>query len=36
MNTRRIPLAPGQESVWDYPQLPRLEESNKHIQVIFI
>jgi len=26
---------PGQESVWDYPRPPRLEESNKHIQVIF-
>ena len=26
---------PGQESVWDYPRPPRLEENNKHIQVIF-
>jgi uncharacterized protein (DUF427 family) len=26
---------PGQESVWDYPRPPRLEASNKHIQVIF-
>lgn len=26
---------PGQESVWDYPRPPRLEESHKHIQVVF-
>ncbi len=26
---------PDQESVWDYPRPPRLEESDKHIQVIF-
>ncbi len=26
---------PGQESVWDYPRPPRLEDSNKHILVIF-
>ena len=26
---------PGQESVWDYPRPPRLEDSDKHIQVIF-
>ena len=24
----------GQESVWDYPRPPRLEDSKKHIQVI--
>ncbi len=35
MNTRRIQPLPGQESVWDYPRPPRLEETNKHIQVIF-
>ncbi|HZS79707.1 MAG TPA: DUF427 domain-containing protein [Ktedonobacteraceae bacterium] len=28
-------LEPGQESVWDYPRPPRLEESSRHIQVIF-
>lgn len=27
-------LAPGQESVWDYPRPPRLEPTAKHIQVI--
>ncbi len=26
---------PGQESVWDYPRPPRVEATNKHIQVIF-
>lgn len=26
---------PGQESVWDYPRPPRIEETGKHIQVIF-
>ncbi|GAC1466187.1 MAG: DUF427 domain-containing protein [Chamaesiphon sp.] len=31
----RIAPGPGQESVWDYPRPPRLEESSKHIQIIF-
>ncbi|GAB4190248.1 MAG: DUF427 domain-containing protein [Coleofasciculaceae cyanobacterium] len=35
MNSRRIEPSPGQESVWDYPRPPRLEDSPKHIQVIF-
>ena len=35
MNLRRIEPGPGQESVWDYPRPPRLEDSAKHIQVIF-
>jgi len=35
MNTRRIEPGPGQESVWDYPRPPRLEDSAKHIQIIF-
>lgn len=26
---------PGQESVWDYPRPPRLEDSSRHIRVIF-
>lgn len=26
---------PGQESVWDYPRPPRLEATNKQIQIIF-
>lgn len=32
---KRIPPGPGQESVWDYPRPPRLEEFRKPIQVIF-
>ena len=35
MNFKRIEPGPGQESVWDYPRPPRLEDSDKHIQVIF-
>jgi len=31
----RIPPAPGQESVWDYPRPPRLEQSSKRIEVWF-
>src|SRR6185369_1430241 len=35
MSPRRIEPGPGQESVWDYPRPPRLEETIKHIRVIF-
>jgi uncharacterized protein (DUF427 family) len=35
VNRERIVPQPGQESVWDYPRPPRLEDSQKHIQVIF-
>ncbi|HZU70961.1 MAG TPA: hypothetical protein VFA09_27035 [Ktedonobacteraceae bacterium] len=36
MNQRdRIEPGPGQESVWIYPRPPRMEDSKKHIQVIF-
>lgn len=35
MSRERIEPSPGQESVWDYPRPPRLEDSSKHIQVIF-
>jgi uncharacterized protein (DUF427 family) len=31
----RIEPGPGQESVWDYPRPPRLEATNRHIQVVF-
>ncbi|MHB8600353.1 MAG: DUF427 domain-containing protein [Ktedonobacteraceae bacterium] len=35
MNFRKkIQPGPGQESVWDYPRPPRVEDSTKHIQVI--
>ncbi len=32
--SRRITPAPGQESVWDYPRPPRLEDSAKRIRVV--
>lgn len=35
MNHQRIEPGPGQESVWDYPRPPRIEETNRHIQVVF-
>ena len=35
MKLKRIEPGPGQESVWDYPRPPRLEETSKRIRVIF-
>jgi uncharacterized protein (DUF427 family) len=35
MKPKRISPSPGQESVWDYPRPPRLEDSPRHIQVVF-
>lgn len=35
MTKERIEPGPGQESVWDYPRPPRLEESARRIRVIF-
>lgn len=35
MRPKPIPPAPGQESVWDYPRPPRLEQTQRHIQVLF-
>ncbi len=35
VNSSRIQPGPGQESVWDFPRPPRLEDTTKHIQVIF-
>jgi uncharacterized protein (DUF427 family) len=32
---RRIEPGPGQESVWDYPRPPRLEQVNEPVRVIF-
>jgi uncharacterized protein (DUF427 family) len=32
---RHVAPGPGQESVWDYPRPPRLEDTAKHIQVVF-
>ena len=34
MNKRRIEPGPGQESVWDYPRPPRIEDSAKRIRVV--
>lgn len=31
----RIEPGPGQESVWDYPRPPRVEEVSKRIQIVF-
>jgi uncharacterized protein (DUF427 family) len=30
-----IEPGPGQESVWDYPRPPRVEDTNKHLEVWF-
>lgn len=35
MSRDRIVPDVGQESVWDYPRPPRLEDSSKHIRVVF-
>ena len=35
MKRERIEPGPGQESVWDYPRPPRLEETDRHIQIVF-
>ncbi len=35
MKPYRIEPGPGQESVWDYPRPPRLEDTTKHICVVF-
>jgi uncharacterized protein (DUF427 family) len=35
MRSTPIQPNPGQESVWDYPRPPRVEDTPKHIQIIF-
>lgn len=35
MRPTPIQPQPGQESVWDYPRPPRLEQTEKRIQIIF-
>ena len=35
MSYQRIEPGPGGESVWDYPRPPRVEDSEKHIRVVF-
>ena len=31
----RVKPKAGQESVWDYPRPPRLEQTNKHLKIVF-
>jgi len=31
---QRIAPGPGQESVWDYPRPPRVEDSTRHVRVL--
>ena len=31
----RITPKPGQESVWDYPRPPRVEDESRHVRVVF-
>ncbi|HSR32654.1 MAG TPA: DUF427 domain-containing protein [Anaerolineae bacterium] len=35
MDRQEIESGAGQESVWDYPRPPRVEDSPRHIQVVF-
>jgi uncharacterized protein (DUF427 family) len=35
MQPQRIEPGPGQESVWDYPRPPRVEASQKRVQIVF-
>ncbi len=35
IHPQRIEPQPGQESVWDYPRPPRLEQSPKRIKIVF-
>ncbi len=35
MRPQPLSPGPGQESVWEYPRPPRVEDTAKHIQVVF-
>jgi uncharacterized protein (DUF427 family) len=35
MRREHVELGPGQESVWDYPRPPRVEDSKSRVRVIF-
>jgi uncharacterized protein (DUF427 family) len=35
LNPQRIEPGPGQESVWDYPRPPRVEDTHQHVVVEF-
>ena len=34
-STHRIEPRPGQESVWDYPRPPRVEDSDKRVRIVY-
>jgi len=35
MGRQHVEPGPGQESVWDYPRPPRLEDSDRRVKVVF-
>ena len=35
MSVQPEQIEPGQESVWDYPRPPRVEETSRHLRVVF-
>ena len=35
MSLPRTKPGPGQESVWDYPRPPRVEETTRHVTVVY-
>ncbi len=35
MGRQRVEPGPGQESVWDYPRPPRMEDVNEKVKVVF-
>ena len=35
MGRQRVEPGPGQESVWDYPRPPKLEDSDRRVKVVF-
>lgn len=35
MSIKPIKPKPGEESVWDYPRPPKLEECRKHLRIVF-
>lgn len=35
MRPQPLPAGPGQESVWDYPRPPRVEQTTSQVEVIF-
>jgi uncharacterized protein (DUF427 family) len=35
MKPQRIEPGLGQESVWDYPRPPKVEDTNRHIRIVF-